>query len=91
MTRGRCGCSPEMLLGLLRAVLRRLADRPRSASSSFPRLATLFLQEDKTYVLYGFHYWLQRIVALTSNSRIYNLLFGDTSYIVNYLRRSAGT
>jgi len=51
-----------------------------------PRLCHRLLAPDQTYVLYGFHYWLQRIVALSSNSQFYNLLFGDTSLIVHYMR-----
>lgn len=53
---------------------------------AIPRLCQLFLRVDKTYPLYGVHYWLQQVVSGTSNSQLYNLLFGDTSYIVNYLR-----
>ena len=37
-------------------------------------------------MLYGFHYWVHGIVAGASNSRIYNLLFGDSSAIVHYLK-----
>ena len=51
-----------------------------------PRLCQRLLAPDKTYVLYGFHYWLQRVVTLSSNSQFYNLLFGDTSLIVHYMR-----
>jgi non-ribosomal peptide synthetase-like protein len=51
-----------------------------------PRICQIFLRIDRTYVLYGFHYWLQRIVSSTSNSQFYNLLFGDSSVIVNYMR-----
>ncbi|MBI3703755.1 MAG: amino acid adenylation domain-containing protein [Rhizobiales bacterium] len=51
-----------------------------------PRLCQRLLAPGQTYVLYGFHYWLQRIVTLTSNSQFYNLLFGDTSLIVHYMR-----
>ena len=36
--------------------------------------------------LYGFHYWLQRVIWRTSNSQFYNLLFGDSSFIVHYMR-----
>ena len=50
-----------------------------------PRLFNKLLQPEKTYVLYGFHYWVHGIVAGASNSRIYNLLFGDSSAIVHYL------
>ncbi len=51
-----------------------------------PRLCQRLLAPDRTYVLYGFHYWLQRVVSLASNSQFYNLLFGDTTLIVNYMR-----
>jgi non-ribosomal peptide synthetase-like protein len=51
-----------------------------------PRLCQRLLASNRTYVLYGFHYWLQRVVSLTSNSQFYNLLFGDTSLIVRYMR-----
>ena len=54
--------------------------------SVVPRLFNRLLQQDKTYVLYGFHYWVHGIVAGASNSRIYNLLFGDSSFIVHYLK-----
>lgn len=53
---------------------------------AIPRLCNLFLKPDKTYVLYGFHYWLQTVVSRLSNSRFYNLLFGDSSIIVHYMR-----
>ncbi|MCK5090702.1 MAG: amino acid adenylation domain-containing protein, partial [Hyphomicrobiaceae bacterium] len=51
-----------------------------------PRLLRHFLAKDKTYVLYGAHYAVYRTIALLSNSPIYNLLFGDSNYIVTYLR-----
>ena len=51
-----------------------------------PRLMYLFLKPNKAYVLYGFHYWAHRTIASFSNSQIYNLLFGDTTAIVHYLR-----
>ena len=50
-----------------------------------PRFLHLFLREDKTYVLYGVHYLIYRNVSAFSNSAVFNLLFGDSSYIVNYL------
>jgi non-ribosomal peptide synthetase-like protein len=51
-----------------------------------PRLCSLFLRPGRTYPLYGFHHWLQTLVELTSNSRILNLLSGDSSAIVHYIR-----
>jgi non-ribosomal peptide synthetase-like protein len=51
-----------------------------------PRVLNLFITPDRVYPLYGFHYWVQRAIARTSNSRFLTRLFGDTSYIVHYLR-----
>ena len=51
-----------------------------------PRLCNFFLEPDRTYVIYGPHYALQRIVSSVSNSSFYNNLFGDSSAIVYYLR-----
>jgi non-ribosomal peptide synthetase-like protein len=51
-----------------------------------PRLCHRFLETEKTYVLYGLHYFMQRLISMTSNSRFYNLLFGDSSAIVHYMR-----
>lgn len=51
-----------------------------------PRLAWLFLREGRVYPLYGVRHWLLQTIARTSNSTFFNLLFGDSSYIVHYLR-----
>jgi non-ribosomal peptide synthetase-like protein len=51
-----------------------------------PRICQLFLETDKTYSVYGFHYRLQTLIAQLSNSRFFNLLFGDSSAIVHYMR-----
>ncbi|UEM24898.1 amino acid adenylation domain-containing protein (plasmid) [Skermanella mucosa] len=51
-----------------------------------PRLLNLCLREDTTYVLYGFHYFVYRLASRMSNSYFYNLLFGDSSCIIYYLR-----
>jgi non-ribosomal peptide synthetase-like protein len=51
-----------------------------------PRLLNLFLRKDRTYVLYGVHYFLQRAVARLSNSAFYNRLFGDSCGVVHYVR-----
>jgi non-ribosomal peptide synthetase-like protein len=50
-----------------------------------PRLLNLALQPDKVYPLYGFHYGLQRLIARMTNGA-FTTLFGDSSYIVNYLQ-----
>jgi len=51
-----------------------------------PRLASLFLKEGRVYPLYGFHYGMQQIVDTFSNSRFFNLAFGDSAFIEPYLR-----
>ncbi|GGG41797.1 peptide synthetase [Kocuria dechangensis] len=51
-----------------------------------PRILNLFLREERTYVLYGFHYFIQQMISRTSNSVFNNRLFGDSSAIVYYLR-----
>lgn len=51
-----------------------------------PRIYNYFLKEDKTYVLYGLHYFFFTRVVASSNSKFYNLLFGDSSMIVHYLK-----
>jgi non-ribosomal peptide synthetase-like protein len=53
---------------------------------SVPRLANLFLVEDRAYPLYGWHWTCFQIVSRFSNVRLFNVLFGDSSYIVGYLR-----
>ncbi len=52
---------------------------------ALPRLLKPFLKEDRTYPLYGVHYYIAQIVSGASNSRFFNLLFGDSSFIVHYL------
>jgi non-ribosomal peptide synthetase-like protein len=51
-----------------------------------PRVLNLFIRPYDVYPLYGFHYWVQRAIARTTNRKFYNKLFGDSSYIVHYLR-----
>jgi non-ribosomal peptide synthetase-like protein len=51
-----------------------------------PRVLNRFITPDKVYPLYGFHYWVYRAIARTTNIRFYMRLLGDTSYVVHYLR-----
>ncbi|MER5756079.1 Pls/PosA family non-ribosomal peptide synthetase [Streptomyces sp. NPDC002088] len=51
-----------------------------------PRLMNLAIKPDKVYPLYGFHYATQRAVARITNIKFFAWLFGDSSYIVHYLR-----
>ncbi len=52
----------------------------------WPRIANIFMKEDKTYVMYGLHYIIFQMVRGLSNSKFYNDLFGDSSFITGYLR-----
>ncbi|MEU9882799.1 Pls/PosA family non-ribosomal peptide synthetase [Streptomyces phaeochromogenes] len=54
--------------------------------SVVPRLLNLFLEPDRVYPLYGFHYSVQRAVARLTNVKFFKWLCGDSSYIVHYLR-----
>lgn len=51
-----------------------------------PRLLGLVVRPDRTYPLYGLHYALHRATARMTNVRFFAWLFGDSSYIVFYLR-----
>ncbi|MEV6313809.1 Pls/PosA family non-ribosomal peptide synthetase [Streptomyces sp. NPDC051776] len=51
-----------------------------------PRLLNGVLRPDRVYPLYGFHYSVQRTIARLSNMSAYMGLFGDSAFIVHYLR-----
>ncbi|WP_448623627.1 Pls/PosA family non-ribosomal peptide synthetase [Geodermatophilus sp. URMC 64] len=51
-----------------------------------PRLLNRFMEPDKVYRLYGWHYGIHRLIGRLTNGRLYPTLFGDSSYIVHYLR-----
>lgn len=51
-----------------------------------PRLLQPFLHEGRTYSIYSFSHWLQRVVTRASNNRLLNLIFGDSSAVVHYIR-----
>jgi non-ribosomal peptide synthetase-like protein len=53
---------------------------------TLPRLLALFVRPDRDYPLYGPRYSMQRAVTRFTNSRTFTYLFGDSSYIVHYLR-----
>ncbi|MBB5849938.1 Pls/PosA family non-ribosomal peptide synthetase [Amycolatopsis umgeniensis] len=53
---------------------------------TLPRLLSRFLRPDRVYPLYGAHFGLQRLIARLTNLRSFTYLFGDSSYIVYYLR-----
>ncbi|MFG2931101.1 Pls/PosA family non-ribosomal peptide synthetase [Streptomyces achromogenes] len=52
-----------------------------------PRLLRLMVRPDRVYPLYGVHYTLHRVAARITNIKFFTWLFGDSSYIVYYLRR----
>ncbi|WP_052862909.1 Pls/PosA family non-ribosomal peptide synthetase [Streptomyces niger] len=51
-----------------------------------PRLLNLLIRPDRVYPLYGFHYSVHRAIARMTNIKFFKWLFGDSSYIVHYLR-----
>jgi non-ribosomal peptide synthetase-like protein len=54
---------------------------------SVPRLLNLTIEPGKVYPLYGFHYWCHRVIGRMTNIRFFTYLFGDSSYIINFLGR----
>ncbi|MGI9515184.1 MAG: Pls/PosA family non-ribosomal peptide synthetase [Anderseniella sp.] len=50
-----------------------------------PPLLNRLLKADRTYVLFGFHYAVQRLIQVSTNWGHMNLLFGDSSCITKYL------
>ena len=52
-----------------------------------PRVLNLAIQPDRLYRLYGFHFGIHRTIARLTNNRFFTALFGDSSFIVPYLRR----
>ncbi|MFI2203364.1 Pls/PosA family non-ribosomal peptide synthetase [Streptomyces sp. NPDC020192] len=57
-----------------------------AALYSVPRLLRLAVKPDRVYPLYGFHYAAHRATARMTNIKFFAWLFGDSSYIVHYLR-----
>jgi non-ribosomal peptide synthetase-like protein len=51
-----------------------------------PRVLNRFLEPDRVYRLYGFHYGLHRAIERMTNVAFFPRLLGDSSYIVPYLR-----
>ncbi|SBW22645.1 non-ribosomal peptide synthetase [Candidatus Protofrankia californiensis] len=57
-----------------------------AALFTVPRLLNLVVKPDQVYPLYGFHYSVHRAIASMTNIKFFKWLFGDSSYIVHYLR-----
>jgi non-ribosomal peptide synthetase-like protein len=51
-----------------------------------PRVLNLAVRPEKVYRLYGFHYSLHRTITRLTNVKLFTYLFGDSSYVVGYLR-----
>jgi non-ribosomal peptide synthetase-like protein len=51
-----------------------------------PRMLGRLIKRDTVYPLYGFHYWVHRLIARTTNRKFFTQLFGDSSFIVYYLQ-----
>nr|BFD86314.1 hypothetical protein StreXyl84_57150 [Streptomyces sp. Xyl84] len=56
------------------------------ALCTVPRVLHRVIRPDRVYPLYGFHYAVHRLIAGLTNVRFFTWLFGDSSYIVPYLR-----
>ena len=56
------------------------------AVGTVPRLLRRFISPDRVYPLYGLHYTVHRVIAGLSRMKFLGLLFGDSSYIVPFLR-----
>jgi non-ribosomal peptide synthetase-like protein len=74
------------VLGYVTGAVRRRDPRRARVRRHVPRLVHRGLREDAVHPLYGIRYWLHRIVARTTNSRFYCVVFGDSSAILHYLR-----
>ncbi|MER8114735.1 Pls/PosA family non-ribosomal peptide synthetase [Streptomyces sp. NPDC094031] len=53
---------------------------------TLPRLLRLVVRPDRVYPLYGARYALHRVTARLTNVKFYAWLFGDSSFVVHYLR-----
>ncbi|GII64062.1 peptide synthetase [Sphaerisporangium krabiense] len=54
--------------------------------TTVPRLLNLVLTPGRVYPLYGFHYWAHRTVGRLTNTTFLMRMFGDSSFIVHFLR-----
>src|SRR5947208_597884 len=53
---------------------------------TLPRVLNLFLKPGTVYPLYGFHDRVHRVITRMTTIKFFVHLFGDSSYIVHYLR-----
>ncbi|QIJ60788.1 Pls/PosA family non-ribosomal peptide synthetase [Streptomyces sp. JB150] len=57
-----------------------------AALCAVPRLLSLAVRPGRVYPLYGIHYALHQVTVRLTNVKFFAWLFGDSSYIVPYLR-----
>jgi non-ribosomal peptide synthetase-like protein len=50
-----------------------------------PRLLNLLIRPDRTYPLYGVHFWISRVISRLSNTGFTRLL-GDSAFVTDYLQ-----
>ena len=70
--------SPVLFFGLALAGLVLMA--------AAPRVLNPFLKPETVYPLYGFHDLVHRTIARLGSMKFFTFLFGDSSYVVPYLR-----
>ena len=54
--------------------------------ATVPRLLSMLIKPSAVYPLFGFHDRIHRAIARMTSTRFYIHLFGDSSFIVHYLR-----
>jgi non-ribosomal peptide synthetase-like protein len=55
-------------------------------ASTVPRILNMFITPEKVYPLYGLHYGVTHAITRLTNIKFFTQLFGNSSYIVYYLR-----
>jgi non-ribosomal peptide synthetase-like protein len=83
---GSFSLSIPSLLALSAALFFGAIDLGLAAVYIIPRLCMRALRPGVTYTNFGFHYLLQSIIRGVSNSDFLSSLFGDSSFIVTYMR-----
>ena len=78
--------STPLLLALSAAFFFGAVGLGLAAVYVIPRLCMMALRPGVTYPNFGFHYLLQSIIRGVSNSGFFGSLFGDSSFIVTYMR-----
>ena len=78
--------STPLLLALSAAFFFGAVGLGLAAVYVIPRLCMMALRPGVTYPNFGFHYLLQSVIRGVSNSGFFGSLFGDSSFIVTYMR-----